>query len=100
MELGSEEREGGRGGEKEGWMMTLSAVYIASLVGAVWMALDYLLFKQRQRMHLVQGWEKETWVAENGAGGGVRDTQSKHRHAAVPRNPSSKRGTASLSPWL
>ena len=31
--------------EKEGWVMTLSAVYIATLVGAVWMALDYLLFK-------------------------------------------------------
>lgn len=25
---------------------------------------------------------------------------SQHRHAAVPRNPSSKSGTASLSPWL
>ena len=41
--------------EKEGWMITLSAVYIASLVGAVGMALDYLLFKHRQRMHLIQG---------------------------------------------
>lgn len=28
------------GGEREGWMMALSAVYTASLVGAVWMALD------------------------------------------------------------
>lgn len=25
---------------------------------------------------------------------------SQHRHAAVPRNPSSERGSASLSPWL
>lgn len=42
------------GGEKEGWMMTLTAVYIASLVGAAWMALDHLLFKHERRTHLVK----------------------------------------------
>lgn len=52
-------------------------------------------------------WEKETLGQRNGGGGGgVRETGgtlgclSQHRHAAVPRNPSSKRGTASPSPWL
>lgn len=32
--------------------------------------------------------------------GDSRDCLNQHRHAAVPRNPSSKRGTASPSPWL
>lgn len=59
-------------GEKEGWMMTPSAVYIASLVGAVWMALECLLFKHNRQMHLIHGLEKKPGGRERRVGGGVR----------------------------
>lgn len=92
------------GGEREeGWMMTLSA----RLVGAVWMALDHLLIQThaadaprerlRERNPGAENWGKRR---RRRCEGDSKDCLSQHRHAAVPRNPSSKRGTASLSPWL
>lgn len=54
-------------------MMTLSAVYIASLMGAVWMALECLLFKHNRQMHLMQDLENKPGGAESGGRtGGVR----------------------------
>lgn len=87
MEPGLEETEGG--GEKEGWMMTLSP----GVVGAVWMALDHVLFKHTWWMHSLESSQKET-------GWGTLGCLSQHHHTAAPRNPSSKRGTASLSTLL
>lgn len=60
MEPGLEETEGG--GEKEGWMMTLSP----GVVGAVWMALDHVLFKHTWQMHSLKGSQKETGGGDTG----------------------------------
>lgn len=66
------------------------------------MVLDRALFKHveitpHKRLR-ERGREKE----REGRGGEGRGeaSLSQHHHAAVPRNPSSKRDTASLNPWL
>ncbi|KAK5895807.1 hypothetical protein CgunFtcFv8_009466 [Champsocephalus gunnari] len=85
--------------------MALSAVYTASLVGAVRMALDRPSVQTKAADAHRESLRDRKPGAENGRRRCEKHRRdsgvlSRQRHTAVPRNPSSKRDTASLIPWL
>lgn len=62
---------------------------VSCLVGAVWMALDYPLFKHTRQIHPMNGSEKETRRQGSGGGGagggGVRETADTVQASIVTR---------------